>query len=53
MVNRHVPASELPELKRKLELRDKSRKEMQAYKKRIAYLEKLLYLRGTEDKQEK
>lgn len=44
VVNRHVPEAELPELKRQLALRDKSRKEMQAYQKRIAYLEKLLHL---------
>jgi hypothetical protein len=53
VVNRHISDAELPELKRQLELRDKSRKEMQAYKKRIAYLEKLLHLRGKEDGQDK
>ena len=53
VVNRHVPEAELPELKRQLELRDKCRKEMQAYKKRIAYLEKLLHLPGQGDGQDK
>jgi hypothetical protein len=53
VVNRHVSKAELPELERQLELRDKCRKEMQAYRKRIAYLERLLHLPGQEDKQEK
>ena len=44
VLNRHIPEAELPELKRQLEERDKCRKEMQAYKKRIAYLEKLLQM---------
>lgn len=42
VVNRHVPEAELPELRQQLERRDKVRKEMQEYQKRIAYLEKLL-----------
>lgn len=41
VVNRHVPEAQLSELKRQLEQRDKYLKEMQAYKKRIAYLERL------------
>lgn len=44
VVNRHIPEAELPELQRQLEQRDKCRKEMQAYRKRIAYLEKLLQM---------
>jgi hypothetical protein len=44
VVNRHVPKGELAELQKRLEQRDKCRKEMQAYRKRIAYLEKLLQL---------
>ncbi len=50
VVNRHIPKAELPDLQRRLEQRDKCRKEIQAYRKRIAYLEKLLRLprRGTE-----
>ena len=44
VVNRHIPAAEFSNLKRKLDDRDKYRKEMQAYKKRIAYLEQLLLM---------
>jgi hypothetical protein len=44
VVNRHIPEVELPRLRRQLEQRDKCRKEMQAYRKRIAYLEKLLQM---------
>jgi hypothetical protein len=42
VVNRHVPDAELPDLRQKLEQRDKCRREIQAYRKRIAYLEKVL-----------
>ena len=42
VVNRHIPETELSELRLQLEQRDKCRKEIQAYKKRIAYLERLL-----------
>jgi hypothetical protein len=42
VVNRHIPKAELPELQQQLEQRDKCRREIRAYKKRIAYLEKLL-----------
>jgi hypothetical protein len=52
VVNRHVPEAELPELERQLELRDKCLKEMRAYRKRIAYLEKLLRLPGREGQEE-
>ena len=44
VVNRHIPKPELSDLKRQLEERDKCRKEIQASRKRIAYLEKLLQL---------
>ena len=53
VVNRHVPKADLPELERQLGLRDKCRKEMRAYKKRIAYLEKLLHLPGGEGPRDK
>lgn len=44
VVNRHIPKAELPDLRQQLEQRDKCRKEIKAYRKRIAYLEKLLQL---------
>ena len=44
VVNRHVSDEELSALKVQLEQRDKCKKEMQVYKKRIAYLEKLLHI---------
>ncbi len=44
VVNRHIAKAELPDLRRQLEQRDKYRKEMKAYRKRLAYLEKLLQL---------
>lgn len=44
VVNRHIPEAELPVLEQQLAERDMCRKEMQAYKKRIAYLERLLRL---------
>ena len=47
VINRHVSDEEVPELRAKLEQRDKCKKEMQAYKKRIAYLEKLLHIPKT------
>lgn len=43
VVNRHIPGDELPELKEKLEQRDKCLAEMKVYRNRIAYLEKLLH----------
>jgi hypothetical protein len=42
VINRHVPADELPELQSIIEQRDKCKKEMQSYRKRMLYLEKLL-----------
>ncbi len=53
VVNRHISEAELPELQRQIELREKCRKEMREYKKRISYLEKLLRLPGREDKKDK
>jgi hypothetical protein len=53
VVNRHIPEAELPDLQRQLAERDKCRKEMQAYKKRIVYLEKLLQLPRREGRQKK
>jgi hypothetical protein len=50
VVNRHIPEAEVPVLQRQLAERDKCRKEMQAYKKRIAYLAKLLRLPRREGK---
>jgi len=44
VINQHIPKGDLPDLERKLEQRDKCRKEMRTYRKRIAYLEKLLQL---------
>lgn len=42
VVNRHVQEAEVAEVKQQLELRNKCLQEMRAYKKRMAYLEKLL-----------
>lgn len=44
VVNKHVPEAELPGLKQQLEQRDKHLKEIQVYRKRIDYLEKLLLM---------
>jgi len=46
VVNRHIREAEIHELRQQLEQREKYRKEIQAYKKRIAYLEKLLQTPG-------
>jgi hypothetical protein len=43
VVNRHVSDEVLSNLRGQLEQRDKCRQEMLIYKKRIAYLEKLLH----------
>jgi len=53
VVNRHIPEAELPELQQQLEQRDKCRKEMQAYEKRIAYLKKLLQMPGRQGESKK
>ncbi|MFA6223359.1 MAG: hypothetical protein WC647_13695 [Desulfomonilaceae bacterium] len=42
IINRHVKAEELPDLQKKLAERNKCKKEIQTYRKRILYLEKLL-----------
>lgn len=42
VINRHIPEDELPDLRKLLDLRDKCNKEIKAYKKRIAYIEKLI-----------
>jgi len=42
IINRHIAEKDLPELQKQIEERDKYRKEMLAYKKRMVYLEKLL-----------
>ena len=45
VVNQHVQKSELPTLRAQVEERDKCRKEIATYRRRIAYLEKLLKIR--------
>ncbi len=42
VINKHIPDNELPELQKNLEQRDKCRREFLIYKKRLAYLDKLL-----------
>ena len=42
VVNRHIPKSDLPALQAQLLERDKCRKEIASYRRRIAYLERLL-----------
>ena len=42
VINRHISEKELPELQKLIEEREKCRKEIRAYKKRMAYLGKLL-----------
>jgi len=42
IVNLHVAEQNLPKIKKQIEEREKCRKEMLAYKKRILYLAKLL-----------
>jgi hypothetical protein len=46
VVNRHIPEKNMPELKKQLEKRDKCLLEIQNYRNRIDYLEKLLRLPG-------
>lgn len=43
VVNLHVSKPALNDLKKQLEQRDRCRKEIQVYRQRIAYLEKLLH----------
>jgi hypothetical protein len=45
VINRHVSSEEAPKLKEQIKERDKNLKEIKAYKKRIAYLEKLLKIK--------
>ena len=42
VVNQHIAAKDLPELQKQIEERDKYRKEILIYKKRMVYLERLL-----------
>ena len=42
VINRHIAPKNLPELQKQIDERDKYRKEILAYKKRMVYLEKLL-----------
>ena len=42
VINLHISEQNLPKLKKQIEEREKCRKEILAYKKRIAYLSKLL-----------
>lgn len=42
VINQHISEKELPELQKLIEEREKCRKEIRAYKKRMAYLQKLL-----------
>ncbi len=42
VVNQHVAEKDLPELQKQIEARDKYRKEILIYKKRMVYLERLL-----------
>lgn len=44
VVNRHIRESEIHDLQQQLVERGKYQKEIQAYRKRIAYLEKLLQM---------
>ena len=42
VINQHISKKELPALQKLIEEREKCRKEIKAYKNRIAYLQKLL-----------
>lgn len=42
VISKHIPDSEIEEVKEKLSMRKKYEKEMQSYEKRIAYLNKIL-----------
>ena len=42
VVNQHVSEKDLPELKKRIAERDKFRNDIRVYKKRLAYLERLL-----------
>jgi len=42
VINKHIPNKEVQEISKKLELRKKYEKEIRSYKKKIAYLNKIL-----------
>ena len=42
VVNQHIAEKDLPQLQKQIEEREKTRKEILTYKKRMVYLEKLL-----------
>ena len=48
VVNQHIPKRDLPALRAQLKERDQCRKEIAAYRRRIAYLERLLKERRKE-----
>ena len=48
VVNRHVSEKEIPELQVQIRQRDQCRQEILVYKKRIAYLEKLLRIKQSD-----
>lgn len=41
VISKHIPNKEVPEILKKLELRKKYEKEIQSYKKKISYLNKI------------
>jgi hypothetical protein len=41
--NKHIPNNQVQELSKKLELRKKYEKEIQSYKRRISYLNKIIH----------
>ncbi len=53
VVNRHIAAEELPDIQKQIAEREKYRKEILAYKKRMVYLEKLLKKPNREGGREK
>jgi hypothetical protein len=44
VINKHIPNKEVQEILKKLEQRKKYEKEIQSYKKKIAYLNKILII---------
>lgn len=42
VISKHIPDSEIQEVKKKLSMRKKYEREIQSYEKRIAYLNKIL-----------
>ena len=53
VVNQHIAEKDLPDLQKQIEEREKYRKEILAYKKRMVYLEKLLKKPNREGGREK